>query len=71
MHTTAENIWAAGDVTGGQLATPVGAREGVIATENMVLNAQKQMDYRAIPRAVFTDPEVGSVGLTEAETTSE
>ncbi|MBI1924343.1 mercury(II) reductase [Candidatus Poribacteria bacterium] len=67
MRTTAENIWAAGDVTGGQLATPVGAREGVIAAENMVTNAGKQMDYRAIPRAVFTDPEVGSVGLTEAE----
>ncbi len=67
MRTTAEHIWAAGDVTGGQLATPVGAREGVIAAENMVTNAGKQMDYRAIPRAVFTDPEVGSVGLTEAE----
>jgi mercuric reductase len=67
MGTTAENIWAAGDVTGGQLATPVGAREGVIAAENMITNAQKQMDYRAIPRAVFTDPEVGSVGLTEDE----
>ncbi len=67
MRTTAENIWAAGDVTGGQFATPVGAREGVIAAENMVANAQKQMDYRAIPRAVFTDPEIGTVGLTEAE----
>ncbi len=67
MGTTVENIWAAGDVTGGQLATPIGAREGVVAAENMVTNAQKQVDYRAIPRAVFTDPEVGSVGLTEDE----
>ena len=32
-----------------------------------VLGAQKQMDYRAIPRAVFTDPEIGTVGLTEAD----
>jgi len=65
MRTTASHMWAAGDVTGAPLATPVGAREGVVAAEN-ILNPKvhKKMDYWAIPRAIFTDPEVASVGLT-------
>lgn len=67
LRTTAEKIWAAGDVKGAPLATPVGAREGVIAAENAIAGKHIRMDYRAIPRAVFTDPEVASVGLTEAQ----
>ncbi|MCA9469801.1 MAG: FAD-dependent oxidoreductase, partial [Nitrospira sp.] len=67
MQTTHESIWAAGDVTGPPLATPVGAREGVIAVENMLSGHHRQMDYSIIPRAVFTDPEVASVGLTASE----
>ncbi|MBI3988464.1 MAG: mercury(II) reductase [candidate division NC10 bacterium] len=67
LRTTAVKIWAAGDVTGAPLATPVGAREGIIAAENAIAERHLRMDYRAIPRAVFTDPEVASVGLTEAQ----
>lgn len=67
MQTTHECIWAAGDVTGPPLATPVGAREGVIAAENMLTGVHRRMDYTIIPRAVFTDPEVASVGLTASE----
>lgn len=65
MRTTRLSVWAAGDVTGPPLATPVGAREGVVAAENMLdPNSASRMDYRVIPRAVFTDPEVAAVGLT-------
>jgi mercuric reductase len=65
MRTTAPRVWAAGDVTGPPLATPIGAREGVIAAENIMDECcHKKMDYWAIPRAIFTDPEVASVGLT-------
>lgn len=65
MRTTAPHVWAAGDVTGPPLATPVGAREGVIAAENLMdEHRHKKIDRRAIPRAIFTDPEVASVGLT-------
>lgn len=65
MRTTALHVWGAGDVTGPPLATPVGAREGVIAAENILdEHRHKKMDYWAIPRAIFTDPEVASVGLT-------
>lgn len=67
MQTTADHIWAAGDVAGPPLATPVGAREGVVAAENMLNGNHLKMDYAVIPRAVFTDPEVASVGLSAAE----
>lgn len=67
MQTTHQSIWAAGDVTGPPLATPVGAREGVIAAENMLASHHRQMDYTIMPRAVFTQPEVASVGLTATE----
>ncbi len=67
MRTTADHVWAAGDVTGPPLATPVGAREGVIAAENMLRDRRLKMDYTTIPRAVFTDPEVAAVGLSATE----
>lgn len=67
LKATADHIWAAGDVTGPPLATPVGAREGVIAAENMLHGSHLKIDYTAIPRAVFTDPEVAAVGLSAAE----
>jgi len=67
MQTTADHVWAAGDVTGPPLATPVGAREGVVAAENMLHGSHLKMDYTAIPRAVFTDPEVAAVGLSAAK----
>lgn len=67
MQTTVEHIWAAGDVTGQPLATPVGARGGVVAAENMVNGAHRTMDYTVIPRAVFTDPEVAAVGSSAEE----
>lgn len=67
MQTTTDHIWAAGDVTGPPLATPVGAREGAVAAENILNGAHLKMDYATIPRAVFTDPEVAAVGLSAAE----
>ncbi len=72
MRTTAPNIWSAGDVTGPPFATPIGAREGVIAAENMLDPCcQKRMDYRVIPRTIFTEPEVATVGLTFEEAKKE
>lgn len=71
MQTSAKNIWAAGDVLGGKHAdhkyTHVAVEHGLIAAENAVNDAGREMSYRAAPRAVFTDPEVASVGLTEQE----
>ncbi len=67
MATSAPGIWAAGDVVGGMMIASAGAREGIVAVDNMFGEACGcTMDYRTIPMAIFTDPEVGIVGLTEA-----
>ncbi|HXT35249.1 MAG TPA: hypothetical protein VN837_06695 [Chloroflexota bacterium] len=50
------------------MATPVGARDGGIAARNALSGeALRRVDHRVIPRAVFTDPQIGMVGLTDAE----
>jgi len=71
LQTSAGNIWAAGDVigrqTGSQLATPVGAHDGVIAAMNALSGERRVVDHRVIPRTIFTDPQVATVGLTDAE----
>jgi mercuric reductase len=67
MRTSAPGIWAAGDVIGGMMIATVGAREGIIAVDDMLNPAcDCRMDYLSAPMAIFTDPEVGMVGLTEA-----
>ena len=68
MRTTAEGVWAAGDVTGGMMIATVGAREGIVAVDDMFnRECGCTMDYLAAPMAIFSDPEVGMVGLTEAQ----
>ncbi|MCL5429032.1 MAG: mercury(II) reductase [Chloroflexi bacterium] len=71
LQTNIPNIWAAGDVignhAGSQLATPVGARDGVVAAMNALGNAHRKVDHRVIPRTIFTDPQVATVGMTDAE----
>lgn len=69
LRTSVPGVWAAGDVRGGQMATPVGAHDGAIAADNALTGRHKKPDYTAIPRAVFTDPPVATVGLSDAEVT--
>ena len=67
MRTTAEGIYAAGDVTGRDQFVYMAAYGARIAAEN-ALNGDSQIyDNRAMPSVTFTDPQVASVGLTEAE----
>ncbi len=67
MRTTAPGIWAAGDVIGGMMIATVGAREGIVAVDNMFdPGCGCRMDYLSAPMTIFTDPEVGMVGHTEA-----
>ena len=61
-----EHVWAAGDVTGMALFTHVGKYQARVAAAN-VAGRDRYADYRAIPSAVFTDPQVGSVGDTSGE----
>jgi pyruvate/2-oxoglutarate dehydrogenase complex dihydrolipoamide dehydrogenase (E3) component len=59
----AENIWAVGDVTAVMPFTHVAHYQGEIAADD-ILGRGRKADYRAIPRVVFSDPEVAAVGLT-------
>lgn len=72
LRTNLPHIWAAGDVIGtethSQMATPVGAHDGGIAARNAFSGgALKAVDHRVIPRAIFTDPQIGIVGMTDRE----
>jgi len=67
LQTSIPHIYAAGDITGRKRLETVAAKEGKLAVENAFFNAGKSIDFGSIPYAVFTDPEVASVGLTEAE----
>jgi len=66
-RTTAENIWAIGDVTDRVNLTPVAIREAIAFHATAFRNEPTRFDYEAIPSAVFSQPPVGTVGLTEAE----
>jgi mercuric reductase len=67
MRTSAPHIYAAGDVVGKMFLETLAAREGLVATANAFENAGKMIDYDTIPAAVFTNPQVATVGLTEEE----
>jgi dihydrolipoamide dehydrogenase len=64
METSVADIFAAGDVTGGLMLAYIAMAEGRIAAEN-ALGAHLKMDYRVVPRCIFTLPEVASVGISE------
>lgn len=66
MRSTVDGIWAAGDVVGKMMIATVGAREGIVAVDDMFnKECGCAMDYLAAPMAIFTDPEVAMVGHTE------
>jgi mercuric reductase len=66
MRTVAPGIWAAGDVVGRMMIATVGAREGIVAVDDMFnTGCGCSMDYLAAPMAIFTDPEVAMVGYGE------
>jgi dihydrolipoamide dehydrogenase len=61
----ADGVWAIGDVTGVAMFTHVGKYQGRIAAVDITGRPAKA-DYRAVPRVVFTDPELAAVGLSKA-----
>ena len=69
LRTNIPNIYAVGDVNGGLQLAHVASDEGKIAAEN-IAGKDKTMDYRVIPWAVFTSPEIGTVGLNEEQARS-
>ena len=66
-QTSIPNIYAVGDVTNRINLTPVAIREGHAFADTLFGKRPVQVDHATIPTAVFSQPEVGTVGLTEAE----
>ncbi|GAB4522384.1 MAG: glutathione-disulfide reductase [Parvularculaceae bacterium] len=69
--TSIDHIYAVGDVTNRVNLTPVAIREGAAFAETVFNDNPSRMDYRDIPKAVFSQPPVGTVGLTEPEARKE
>ncbi|MGI8449617.1 MAG: FAD-dependent oxidoreductase [Streptosporangiaceae bacterium] len=63
----AEGLWALGDITGKGAFTHVSMYQAAIAAADILGQDWPGADYRAVPRVTFTDPEIGSVGLTVAQ----
>ncbi|MBD2422702.1 dihydrolipoyl dehydrogenase [Cyanobium sp. FACHB-13342] len=60
------HLWAVGDVTGKMMLAHTAAAQGTVAVDN-ILGHSRSIDYRSIPAATFTHPEISSVGLSEAD----
>jgi len=65
-RTAVENVFAIGDVAGEPMLAHKASAEGIVAAE-VAAGEPAALDQQAIPAAVFTDPEIATVGLTEAE----
>jgi dihydrolipoamide dehydrogenase len=67
LETTKENIWAIGDAIGKQMFRHVANTEAYMAWHNATHDKKVKMDYDATPYAVFSHPQIASVGLTEEQ----
>jgi mercuric reductase len=70
QRTTVPGIWAAGDIAVGPMFTPTAQYQARVAIDDMFGDGSRAADYAVLPTAIFTDPELGSVGLTEPEATA-
>ncbi|MFO7818806.1 MAG: dihydrolipoyl dehydrogenase [Halanaerobacter sp.] len=69
METSVDGIYAIGDVTGKTQLAHAASHQGIVAVEN-IRGQEVKMDYNALPKAIFTAPEIAAVGLTEEEAAS-
>jgi mycothione reductase len=65
METSKKNIFAVGDADGQQMFTHVANREAGVAANNILYDSKEKMNYGAAPHAVYSHPQIASVGLTE------
>ncbi len=66
-QSSSKSVYAIGDVTNRSNLTPIAIREAMSFIETVFRGKPEKLDYRMIPTAVFTTPEIGTVGLTEEE----
>jgi len=67
LQTTAENIYACGDVTARAKFTHTASYQAEICIDNIMKGNHRVNDLSALPWAIFMDPEIGHVGMSEAE----
>ncbi len=67
MRTNVPGIWAIGDVAGGYLLAHAAAHEGVVAAEDIAGKRQLPMEQELVTRCTYSQPEIASVGLSEAQ----
>jgi dihydrolipoamide dehydrogenase len=70
MESSQPNIWVVGDATGIYMFKHVANYQAQIVYDNAILKNRVKADFSAVPHAVFSDPEIASVGLKEAEAIS-
>jgi dihydrolipoamide dehydrogenase len=70
LQTTVPGIFAAGDVLGRRMLSSTAILEGIVAAEN-ALGGDREPDERFIPSGILTQPEIGSVGITEQEASAQ
>jgi len=66
MKSSVSNIFAIGDIVGGILLAHKASHEGIVAAE-VIAGLDSSVDWKAVPYAVFTDPEAAGIGMTEKE----
>jgi dihydrolipoamide dehydrogenase len=71
LRTTADGVFAAGDVTGQPMLAHWAYHQGAVAAENAVTGSRLKCDRRVIPAAMFGRPEIASCGLSEEHATSQ
>lgn len=71
LQTKKKNIWALGDAIGKQMFTHAGSQEAELVWHNATQEKKKKMDFRIVPHAIFTHPQIASVGFTEEQAKKE
>jgi dihydrolipoamide dehydrogenase len=71
LETNIKHIYAVGDANGTQMFTHVANRESVLAVHNAMHGSRLKMDYSATPHAIYSHPQVASVGMTEEAASKE
>jgi len=69
-QTSVDGIWAIGDVTDKIQLAHVASAQGIVAAEN-IMGHPRAMDYRAVPSAIFSHPQISAVGMTEKDCKSQ
>jgi len=67
MATNVAGVWAIGDVTGKLMLAHVASAMGIVAAENIAGAKTVRLDYESMPRAIYSQPQVASFGLTETQ----